>query len=177
MLKRDIVAAFDKLALQWQQDLIQYDKELLYAKPETGGWCLAELYDHVMRVTRHYQLPNYHKCLNAEGKQGVSKNIKGFAVFNLNVLPKVKIRMESFPDKQINDFTPELRERQDLTKDFAFFIEEVKKEAIHLKGANLSELNYHPFFGKLNAREWFALVEIHMRHHQPQKRKLENLVS
>jgi len=54
MFKRDIVAAFKKISLQWITDLQTFSDERLYYKPSESEWCLAELYDHTMRVARTY---------------------------------------------------------------------------------------------------------------------------
>jgi len=84
--------------------------------------------------------------------------------------------MESFPQHIVTDFTPEIRERNELFADFKNFREEVMDVSKALKTADLAIKHRHPFFGTINARDWFALIAIHMRHHQPQKKRLESLL-
>lgn len=175
MFKRNIPFAFQKISEQWLFDLKNYDEDLLYSKPSEKHWCLAELYDHIMRVAKSYQIPNFHKCIKNDIKEGDSKNMKGYLIFDLNVLPYRKIKMESFPTDIVTNFTPENRDRKELIEDFEKFIQEVKKEAELLNNYDKSIRHFHPFFGMINAKEWFSLIEIHMRHHEVQKKRLEAL--
>ncbi len=174
MFKRDIVAAFEKVSDQWITDFEVYSDELLYHKSSENEWCLAELYDHIMRVARTYQIPNFYKCINGVPESGKPKNAKGYLIFNLNILPYRKIRMQSFPQNIVTDFTPQIRKRTELYADFEDFRKEVIQVSRELETVDYTIKNRHPFFGAINARDWFALIEIHMRHHHPQKKRLEN---
>ncbi len=173
MFKRDVIKAHKKIITQWISDFKAYNDKRLYAKPSKNEWCLAELYDHIMRVARTYQIPNFYNCINNTPKEGKPKNIKAFVIFDLNFLPKRKIKIASFPNNIITDFTPKIRERQELIEDFENFINEALIVSDILKKNNHSIKSNHPFFGMINAKEWYSLIEIHMRHHQPQKKRLE----
>jgi len=176
MFKRDIVAAFEKVSDQWIADFKAYSEERLYHKPSENEWSLAELYDHVMRVARTYQIPNFYKCVHQTPESGPPKNAKGYLIFNLNILPYRKIRMQSFPQNIVTDFTPKIRKRMELLADFENFRKEVIQLNEELKTVDGTTKHRHPFFGVINARDWFALIAIHMRHHHPQKKRLEKEV-
>ncbi|AXT20342.1 hypothetical protein D7030_04270 [Flavobacteriaceae bacterium AU392] len=175
MPKRNIVKAFEDIANKWLDDLLVYDDKQLYFKPSENKWCLAELYDHIIKVAWSYQMPNLYKCLHKRPVEGKPKNIKGVLVFNLNIVPYRKITISSFPKDIQDNFTPEIKEREELITEFKGFIKDIVTISDLLKTADLSVKNYHPFFGTINAREWFSLVEIHMRHHNRQKQNLEKL--
>lgn len=175
MFKRNVTEAFKRISSQWLENLNAFDDNILYTKPTENEWCMAELYDHIMRVARTYQIPNFYNCINNTPKLGAKKNIKGYIIFDLNFLPKRKIKIASFPNTIITDFTPQIRERKELTEDFKNFINEGIAISGILKKSNTTTKNHHPFFGMISAREWFSLMEIHMRHHQPQKKRLEQI--
>ena len=175
MHKLNALRAFEKTANHWAEDLMNYEESELYLSPAVNEWCLAELYDHIMRVGRTYQLPNFHRCLNNDIVKGKPKNIKAYIIFDLNILPYRKIKMQSFPPEIVTNFTPQKRKKQALIEDFNVFIEEVKDAWKLLENFDKNKKHYHPFFGMINAKEWYALVEIHMRHHIPQKKRLEKL--
>lgn len=175
MFKRNIVKAFKNTASNWLSSLKGYNTEQLYAKPSESEWCLAELYHHIMKVAWTYQMPNFYKCLHKRPVKGKPKNAKGYLVFNLNIIPYRKIKMSSFPSEIEIGFTPEIKKREELISEFEDFIKDIITISDLLKTADLSVKNYHAFFGVINAQEWFSLVEIHMRHHSRQKKKLENL--
>ncbi|NAS29510.1 hypothetical protein GTQ40_00860 [Flavobacteriaceae bacterium R38] len=172
---RNRLKAFEKIAETWVTDLKNYTEDQLYIKPSEDHWNLAELYDHIMRVARTYQMPNFQKCLDNTGSEGPAKNIKAYLIFDLNFLPRRKIRIASFPKEIILNFTPEKRAKQELIEDFNTFIAETRQYASFLDNYNSKAKNFHPFFGMIDAKDWFSLVEIHMRHHQPQKKRLESL--
>jgi len=175
MFKRDILTAFEKLANTWLTDLKGYNEALLYAKPSKHEWSLAELYDHIMKVAWTYQMPNMYKCLHKRPVEGKPKNSKGYLVFNLNIVPYRKIPISSFPQDLQDNFAPEIKKRDELISEFEDFIKDIITINDLLKTADLSIKSYHPFFGTINAREWYSLVEIHMRHHRRQKQHLEQL--
>ena len=58
MYTKKIVSRFNKKANEWLVDLRLLDKEVIQIKPTEKSWSLAEVYDHVMRVSRSYQIPN-----------------------------------------------------------------------------------------------------------------------
>ncbi|AXT51056.1 hypothetical protein D1818_09540 [Aquimarina sp. BL5] len=175
MFSKNPVAVFKKRSEKWYQDLQNYSQESLYHKPSSDQWTLAELYDHIMRVAKTYQLPNFHKCIDNDTRNGKPKNSAAYLIFNLNITPSRNIKMESFPSKIVADFTPEILDRDILENNFKEFIAEtISKESL-VKKCDTKIKHSHPFFGMINAIEWFSLIEIHMRHHERQKKRLESM--
>ncbi|WP_299441506.1 hypothetical protein [uncultured Aquimarina sp.] len=173
MFSKDPIATFKKRSEKWYRDLQNYDQESLYHKPSSNQWSLAELYDHIIRVAKTYQLPNFHKCTENDTKKGKSKNSIAYLIFNLNIVPSRSIKMESFPPKIVSNFTPEIVERSLLENNFKEFILEILSNEVLIKQCDKAIRHNHPFFGMINAVEWFSLIEIHMRHHERQKKRLE----
>ncbi|MDH7445133.1 hypothetical protein [Aquimarina sp. 2201CG14-23] len=173
MFAKDPIAIFKKRSETWLQDLEHYDQEKLYHKPSSDQWCLAELYDHIIRVAKTYQIPNFHRCIQNDIKEGKSKNSAAYLIFNFNFLPSRTIKMESFPPKIVSNFTPEILERDILENNFREFIIEILAKESLLHQCDRAIKHNHPFFGMINAVEWFSLIEIHMRHHESQKKRLE----
>jgi len=173
MFSKDPIAAFKKRSKKWHEDLLNYSPESLYYKPSSDQWSLAELYDHIIRVAKTYQLPNFHKCIENDTKKGKPKNSIAYLIFNLNIIPSRSIKMESFPSKIVSNFTPTIVERNELENNFGEFILEILSQELLVKQSNRSIKHHHPFFGMINAVEWFSLIEIHMRHHERQKKRLE----
>ncbi|WP_298541337.1 hypothetical protein [uncultured Aquimarina sp.] len=175
MFHKNPVSTFKKRSEKWYLDLKNYNQESLYYKPSSDQWSLAELYDHIMRVAKTYQLPNFHKCIKNDIKNGKPKNGAAYLIFNLNIIPSRNIKMESFPSKIVVDFTPEILERDRLENNFKEFITETVSMGDLIKNCDTKIKHNHPFFGMINAIEWFSLIEIHMRHHERQKKRLESI--
>ncbi|WP_027395751.1 hypothetical protein [Aquimarina latercula] len=173
MFHKDPIITFKRRSEKWHSDLQSYSTEKLYHKPLTNQWCLAELYDHIIRVAKTYQLPNFQKCIEGDIKKGKRKNSIAYLIFDLSIVPSRTIKMESFPAKIVSDFTPKVLEREALENKFKEFIAETLSKEPLIKHSDKSLKHHHPFFGMINASEWFSLIEIHMRHHERQKKRLE----
>ena len=173
MFTKDLKVIFKKRSEKWYLDLQNYSSQQLYYKPSSDQWCLAELYDHIIRVTTTYQIPNFYRCIGLDIEKGKPKNGIAYLIFNANIIPYRTIKMESFPSNIVSDFTPEILEREVLEQKFKNFIEQIIAKEPLLKQSNKKVKHNHPFFGMINAREWFSLVEIHIRHHERQKKRLE----
>ncbi|WP_299189290.1 hypothetical protein [uncultured Aquimarina sp.] len=173
MFYKDPIIVFKRRSEKWYTDLQNYNQDELYHKPAPNQWCLAELFDHIIRVATTYQLPNFQKCIENSIKKGKPKNSAAYLIFNLNIIPSRTIKMESFPTKIVSDFTPEILKRETLENKFKEFITEALSQEPLIKHFDKKIKHSHPFFGMINAAEWFSLIEIHMRHHERQKKRLE----
>jgi len=92
-----VILRFNKKAQEWLGDLKNIDEKLIHIKPNDKSWSLSEVYDHVMRVTRSYQIPNLKESMTSSAKRRKRKNIAGIAIFNLGLRKNVKMEMEKFP--------------------------------------------------------------------------------
>ncbi len=172
MNKSKAIRKFNDRANRWLIDLEKFEENELAKNPAEDSWSLAELYDHVMRVARTYQIPNFRKSLTPETIRKKRKNKIGIAIFNLGIRKQVKIKMQKFPTPLVENFTPEKRDKAELLSDFRSFIEEVNALKAVLMETSKNDKNYHPMFGDINAKEWFTLIEIHMAHHEIQRTRL-----
>jgi len=172
-----LLAKFNSKGKEWLNDLEKINDESIFVNPAQGSWSLAEVYDHVMRVARNYQIPNLKKSITTAAKRKKRKNLTGFAIFNLGVRKDVYMQMEKFPQPLVEAFTPEKRTKIDLLKDFKSFINEVNDLDEILKKSSKENKQYHPLFGDINTKEWFALIELHIWQHDKQKKKILNFLA
>ena len=54
---------FNRKANEWLVDLRMMDEEIIQIKPTEKSWSISEVYDHVMRVARSYQIPNLKESI------------------------------------------------------------------------------------------------------------------
>lgn len=167
---------FNETSEHWLSDLRDYPEEKLGKKPSSNEWSLAELYDHLMRVANTYQIPNFQECLNSRVTKG-KKNFRANIIFDLQLLPYRKMQLESFPENIAKDFTPEIKPKEVLLKEFGDWVKYVEALSEKVTKANPKVKHHHPLFGWINAIEWFSLIEIHIRHHTRQKKRIENFIN
>ena len=156
----------------WLRDLEAIEEQKLFINPSDNSWSLAEIYDHVMRVAREYQIPNLKTSLTDQARRKKDKNVYGLAIFNMGIRKNVKMRMESFPQPLVEAFTPQKRNKTELVQDFKKFIQEVRALEDLLNSSTKKDKHYHPMFGDINTKEWFALIELHIWQHDKQKKKV-----
>jgi len=176
MDNKKILNQFNKKANEWLVDLRMMDEEVIQIKPSETSWSLSEVYDHVMRVARSYQIPNLKKSVTELAKRKKHKNKYGIAIFNLGYRKDVHIKMEEFPKPLVEAFTPNKRDKRDLVKDFLSFIKEVNELQDILEKSGKEHKQYHLMFGDINTREWFSLIELHIWLHDKQKAKIKRYI-
>lgn len=169
-----LIIRFNQKAKEWMTELENYDERAIHLRPIEGSWSVSEVYDHVMRVTRSYQIPNLKSSLTESAKRKKRKNKYGIAVFNLGIRKNIHMKMEEFPTSLVSAFTPVQRNKDELVQDFASFILEVNGLQDFLMKSNKRNKQYHPMFGDIDTTEWFALIELHMWQHDKQRRKLKS---
>jgi len=172
MKKLKTIEKFNKRANQWLLELEKMDAEELVVNPVSNSWSFAEVYDHIIRVARTFQIPNFKKSATALAERKKRKNKIGFAVFNLGIRKHKKLKIQNFPDAFTKNFTPKNQDKTELITDFKQFIEEVNDLQEILKNSSKKNKQYHPMFGNINTQEWFSLIELHMWHHDFQKNKI-----
>ena len=174
---KKILSRFNKKANEWLVDLRMMDEAIIQINPTEKLWSLSEVYDHVMRVARSYQIPNLKKSVTASAKRKKSKNKYGIAIFNLGYRKNVHMKMEEFPKPLVEAFTPIKRTKNDLVKDFLSFIKEVNDLQEILEKSGKENKHYHPMFGDIHTKEWFSLIELHIWQHDKQREKIKKYLA
>ena len=167
---------FDNKAASWLHDLEEVDGTKIQLRPAEKLWSFAEVYDHVMKVTRTYQIPNLKKSLTDTAVRKRRKSMQAMIVFHTTIRKNVHLKLEKFPQDLIEKFTPVKRTKEDLLIDFKKFIQEVNDLKEIVNKSTSQNKQYHPLFGDITTKEWFALVEQHMWQHDKQMRKLKEFL-
>ena len=167
---------FNAIANAWLEDLESVNADNIQLRPAENSWSFAEVYDHAMKVTRTYQIPNMKKCGTESAKRKKRKSLVGIETFDVGYKKNVHMKMESFPEWLIELFTPVQRTKEDLVIDFKNFIKEVNDLEEIIEGSSSKDKHYHPLFGDINTKEWFSLIEKHMWQHNKQLGKLKEFL-
>ena len=173
MNTKKIISRFNRKANEWLVDLKMMEEEAIQIKPTEKSWSISEVYDHVMRVGRSYQIPNFKKSVTECAKRKKRKNKYGIAIFNLGFRKSVHMKMEEFPKPLVEAFTPVKRDKNYLISDFLTFIKEVNDLQEILEKSTKENKHYHPMFGDINTKEWFSLIELHIWQHDKQREKIK----
>ncbi|MCU6795656.1 DinB family protein [Paenibacillus sp. WQ 127069] len=148
--------------------LQSYSLEQLRHISEQGVWSLGQMYNHLILASLDY-LDQVEMCAAAGEEQKLGKTEAGEHLYQLGGFPPIKIKL---PDGPAN--SPSNTESiEDLMRGLDQVWQKIKEWEGKLDTINPNYKVKHAGFGWLNAQEWFALVDMHLRHHLCQKCELE----
>jgi hypothetical protein len=125
-----------------------------------GGWCAAEIYDHIGKITLRYAAPRIERCLGG-GAPGARRTLGGWLLRHASWIAGSFRLRQSFP--------PELQVRVLARAEARALLAELRMwselTATRVATADPRVRVRHVRLGALNANEWFAFTELHARHH------------
>lgn len=152
----------------YQAQLLKMNEEDFQLSPPMGGWSYSEVYSHIFDSSL-LSVMALNNCLKGEGEYKAT-------LFGV----KLVLFFGSFPPGQKYKVPQRLAERvkkigttaaQQLLTDFEL---QLGKTYPQLNQANPKVKVKHPRLGYLNAKQWFRFIEIHLKHHLKQLKRIEN---
>ncbi|MBB3110189.1 hypothetical protein FHS18_002256 [Paenibacillus phyllosphaerae] len=157
---------------QYKADLGRYTPDQLRYIDEKGVWSLGQLYDHLILTALDY-LEQAQRCASASAEQPEGKTAAGEQLFKNGAFPPIRIKL---PDGPSNHPSNE-RTIDELVQELDRLNGEMSEWEVKMSTINPNCKVKHDGFGWLNAQEWFAMIEMHSRHHLRQKAELEQRLS
>lgn len=137
---------------------------------------MGELYNHLIISGLHFHIKNSRNCIEKiNGENKGSKSFKGLIVFLFGGFPSVKIKSE-LNEKHPPAIPEKVSEIKDKLYKLLKEMELLNRDITQLSKADLKYKVKHPVHGFLNAIEWYKQVEMHFRHHQKQKERIEDFL-
>lgn len=165
-----IVQDLKQLTNHYLENVERLSLQQLQWVPSEGEWSLGQMYMHLIGTALHMQLKNAERCLSGNGDkvEEPAKTEAGAKIFEIGGFPPVKIQVP--PSPQYTPGQPESKEQLTAGLQQAA----AKMEALEARANEFTEDHtaVHPRLGALTAMEWFALTEMHYRHHLLQEERL-----
>lgn len=163
---------FEQAAQQYLDQLDTLTIEQLTHKPNETDWSLGQMYQHLIQSALRMQLRNIEACRVQQKEASLSdissKTAQGKAVFAQGSFPPIRITVSTSPE-----YTPnQPLSQEELAEGLQLVINRMKETEPTLQEIPVDNRTAHPGLGALNAIEWFALVEMHYRHHLLQNERL-----
>lgn len=145
-----------------------HSEKNIHFKPSTEVWSICQVTDHCLVVAHEY-LDAAEACEAAESRED-SKTPFGTELFERGGFPPIRITLP--PD--MNEPPNNSLSREELEVELVNL--NMRMDEVEKKMASIPSINRvkHGGFGWLNASEWYALVDMHFRHHERQILELEN---
>lgn len=170
---------FESVGKYWLEQLSCYNEGPFQKKLVTKkgtSWSIGQLYQHLTKTTLDFQLKAIDDCiLQQNGDTKGRKTFYGFFTFLLGKYFPVKQKIENH--HQVKPEQPEdimmmrnasIRVLKSMNE-YSYKIDELSKEQLAYKVK-------HPYFGMLNAVQWYQLVTMHYQHHLQLKYKIDNML-
>ncbi|MGG1552227.1 DinB family protein [Paenibacillus ferrarius] len=170
---KEILLRFAHLTNHYVEELNAVSLEQLQWKPSDSEWSLGQMYVHLIRTATTSQLPKAEQTLQSDkaASDGIDegKTDQGVALFERGGFPPERIYVP--PSPRFTPAQPESKEQ--LVQGLQDVLRHMEELAPNVERTASERTAVHPRFGALQAKEWFALVEMHYRHHLLQKDRLK----
>ncbi|WP_438444487.1 DinB family protein [Gorillibacterium sp. sgz5001074] len=162
---------FQDLARHYRKEMERYTWEEFNRKPSAASWSLGEMYEHVIE-TGYLQLDSLHACLREPENRTAQKTAVGRLVYFLGSIPPVKAKVP--PSAEGTARPPASKE--ELLRKMDVLQRRMEETLPLVSSASPYSKIRHPYFGFINAKEWYHHLVMHMAHHLRQKKRLDRFL-
>lgn len=154
----------------WIKELNQYNFRQLCSKSSVDSWSLGQLYMHLIEQTTYY-LEQVKICV--ANNDNVDEQASAVAA--------IMFLDNDFPDEIIegppsNQYTPQPVNKEQLMHSLLNLQSEMDAAAILISESAFKGKTKHPGLDYFNASQWFQFVEMHFRHHESQKKRIDDFL-
>lgn len=159
--------SFNETITSWINFLDDYTLAQLQQRPDNGAWSLGQVYTHIIDDTR-YQVVQMKAALCTQEHAAAEMHPDAQHMFDNN----------GFPDMQIqgpatNEIIPQPVSRQALLLALVQIRNEVNEAWATIDPALAIGKTLHPGLQYFSAMEWLQFMEMHLRHHFRQKKRID----
>lgn len=163
---------FESIASVWLKALVTYDENNFARKPDDDNWSIGQVYYHLTRGTQNFHLRMVRQCIDNLTNAHEKKAFPGKIVFFTGSFPAIRVKVPPS-----NMYTPKQPESiSEMHQELNTLIEVMRTVAQELSQKRDQGKTQHPRFGYLNGDEWFAMIQMHFRHHLHQKKRLDDFL-
>ena len=158
---------FNRNIDRWIEDLENRTFVEICAKPSPTRWSLGQVCVHLIEATHHF-LEEINTCLwsNDHIQEEMSMNAK--SMFHNNAFPD-----ELIEGPESNAHTPQPESKKMIMESLMKLRDEINAAAVLISTSSSQGKTKHPGLHYFNATEWFQFAEMHFRHHDRQKKRIE----
>lgn len=165
-----VLTQFNNTISAWIHFLNNYTLEQLHQAPRPGSWSLGQVYTHIIDDTR-YQVAQMQTALLTKEHEGEEMHPDAKKMFANN----------SFPDRLIegpgtNQVIRQPGSKQEVMQALVQIKNEVNEAWQAIDQNEPTGKTRHPGLLFFSALEWLQFMEMHMRHHFRQKKRIDEVL-
>ncbi len=144
-----------------------YTEAQFQLTPPIGGWSYSEVYAHIFDASI-LSLQSMEKCLEGLGKNRPTAFAVKLILWMGILPPGVKYKVPPVLADRVKVISR--AEADELMSKFKMQLDEDYKK---MSRARIDLKTTHPVMGFLNARQWLRFIEIHLKHHLKQLKRID----
>lgn len=159
--------ALKDICTNYSRILERLPTEHFSTTPPIGGWSYSEVYSHIFDASLLSLIP-LEDCIKGMGKRRPTAFIVKVILFFGSLPPAIKYKVPEKLATRVKKISKE--EAADFISRFS---KQLEADFSDIDKANNSIKNKHPRLGYLNASQWLRFIEIHLKHHLKQLKRIE----
>mgnify|MGYP003945323089 CR=1 FL=1 len=162
-----LFSSIHNLIEAYRTKLSTIDDAQFQMTPPIGGWSYSEVYSHIFDAS-YLSVQAMENCLDGKGKRHSTAFPVKVILFLGFLPPWKKIKVPKIMESRVKKITK--MEAEEMIRRFSQKLEpNYKRMAMARKDIKVP----HPRLGYMNARQWLRFIEIHLKHHIKQLKRIE----
>ncbi len=170
-----IFTKFEQTHRTWGMRLDGLGDEAFQRPASGGGWGIGQICHHIGSVTEML-LENAEKCACGDGKE-MGFQFQPALIMLFGSLPPVRINVPDLPPELSHFANPTALGAADARDTLERAATQMRSARDAVSEASSRCRRRHPAGGWLNATQWYAMTEMHYRHHLRQLARLRAISS
>ena len=141
--------------------------EKFQQNPADGGWSYAEVYSHIFDLSI-LSLEAIDRCLSPDAKQRKTPFITKLILFFGMFPPAMKFKVPKQFESRVKKIS--IPEAKALMESFE---DKLQQYPMRVAQAASDAKAGHPRLGYMNAAQWMRFIEIHLKHHLKQLKRID----
>lgn len=162
-----VFSSIQKITFTYKQRLAEISDGNFMRSPDKGGWCYSEVYNHIFDMSL-LSLKELEGCLNGQGKKRGTHWFTKLILFFGSFPPMIRFKVPKHLAPRVKKISKE--EASDMMMNFMLSLQPFGNQ---ISRADKNLKTVHPRLGYLNAEEWLRFMEIHLKHHLKQLKRID----
>ncbi len=164
---KQLVRDLNNTIANWINNLEKYSSTQFLAKPSANSWSVGQVYMHIISATIYF-IKQVNICVANNDNADMECSPSAKAMFANNEFPDAVL--DGPPG---NAFTPQPVDKADVLKRLEALKNKISKTGAAITANAFKGKTKHLGLGYFNAVQWFQFAEMHLRHHERQRSRLD----
>jgi len=164
---KKVFSSLHKIAAAYTSELERIDDRQFELVPPIGGWSYSEVYAHIWDASL-LTLKTLEDCLNGKGKHNKPTAFVTMLILSFGAFPPGRYKTPPILNGRVKVIT-----KAEAHSLITAFLAQLEIDYKNMDRAQDDVKTPHPKLGYLNANQWLRFIEIHLKHHYKQLKRIQ----